>query len=137
MLPRIANQIGFNYSLSTDVGSDLPHIYIQSYLLRKEYLFLQGGDEFPSIVCVMSRRTSVLRRYRFRAYPTGGQEQSLARLFGCVRVVFNDVVAAREDAFKNSEPFLSSAELSRRLTESKRTTERAWLSEVSSVPLQQ
>ena len=79
----------------------------------------------------------MLKRYRFRAYPTGGQEVCLAQLFGCVRVVFNDIVAAREDAFKNSEPFLSSAELSRRLTVSKTTPERAWLNDVSATPLQQ
>src|SRR5690606_20097878 len=37
----------------------------------------------------------VLKRYRYRAYPTGGQGVALARTFGCVRVVFNDVIAAR------------------------------------------
>ena len=36
------------------------------------------------------------KRYSYRAYPTRGQQQSLARLFGCVRVVFNDVNEARE-----------------------------------------
>ena len=79
----------------------------------------------------------MLKRYRFRAYPTDGQERSLARLFGCVRVVFNDAVAARESAFKAGTAFPTKGQLSLQLTESKRTTERAWLSEVSSVPLQQ
>ncbi len=37
-------------------------------------------------------------RYRYRAYPTRGQEKSFARLLGCCRVVFNDAVAAREAA---------------------------------------
>lgn len=80
----------------------------------------------------------VLRRYRYRAYPTAGQVTALAQVFGCVRVVFNDVVAAREGARRDGEPFPTAGELSRRLvTEAKRTPERAWLSEVSSVPLQQ
>ena len=79
----------------------------------------------------VNRRTSVLKRYRFRAYPTGEQERSLARLFGCVRVVFNDAVAARESAFKAGTAFPTKGQLSLQLTESKRTTERAWLSEVS------
>ncbi|MFM9264567.1 helix-turn-helix domain-containing protein, partial [Tychonema sp. BBK16] len=28
-------------------------------------------------------------RYRYRIYPTDQQKQSLAQLFGCVRVVWN------------------------------------------------
>jgi len=80
----------------------------------------------------------VLKRYRFRAYPTVGQQRDVARLFGCVRVVFNDVVAARESAFKAGAAFPTTNELSRRLiTDAKHTPERAWLAEVSSVPLQQ
>ena len=79
----------------------------------------------------------VLKRYRFRAYLTVEQEKSCAQLFGCVRVVYNDVVAARENAFRNGEPFVSSSVLSHQLTVSKSTPERAWLAEVSSIPLQQ
>ena len=79
----------------------------------------------------------MLKRYRFRAYLTVGQEKSCAQLFGCVRVVYNDAVAARKNAFRNGEPFIPSAVLSRQLTMSKTTPERAWLADVSSVPLQQ
>ena len=32
-------------------------------------------------------------RYQFRFYPTNQQQQSLAQLFGCVRVVWNDALA--------------------------------------------
>ncbi len=53
-------------------------------------------------------------------------------------MVFNDAVAARRRAHAEGLPYPSSAELSRKLiTEAKRTEERAWLGEVSSVPLQQ
>ena len=77
------------------------------------------------------------KRFRYRAYPTPGQEVALARLFGCVRVVYNDVIATRETARRDGLPYPSRSEVSRRLTEAKRTPERAWLAEVSSVPLQQ
>ncbi|WP_224283241.1 RNA-guided endonuclease TnpB family protein, partial [Streptomyces sp. LS1784] len=76
-------------------------------------------------------------RYAFRVYPSAGQCASLARSFGCARVVFNDALRVREDARAAGLPFVTSAELSRRLTASKKTPERAWLGEVSSVVLQQ
>ncbi|MGQ0777229.1 MAG: zinc ribbon domain-containing protein [Pseudonocardiales bacterium] len=37
-------------------------------------------------------------RYNFRLYPTPGQRQSLAKAFGCARVVFNGGLAARREA---------------------------------------
>lgn len=81
---------------------------------------------------------SVFKRYKYRAYPTGDQTKNLARVFGCTRVVYNDVIAARETARRNGEPFPTAGELSKRLlTEAKRTPQRAWLAEVSSVALQQ
>ncbi|MFC4336324.1 RNA-guided endonuclease InsQ/TnpB family protein [Salininema proteolyticum] len=80
----------------------------------------------------------VFLRYRFRLYPTAPQRRALARTFGCVRVVFNDAVAARRDAFRSGSQYPTTPELDRRLiTEAKKTPERAWLSEVSTVPLQQ
>ncbi|MFD6190240.1 RNA-guided endonuclease InsQ/TnpB family protein [Streptomyces sp. NPDC060275] len=77
-------------------------------------------------------------RYAFRVYPDAGQRIALARAFGCARVVFNDAIRAREDARRVGLPFPTVAVLSRRLiTEAKQTAERAWLSEVSAVVLQQ
>ena len=75
-------------------------------------------------------------RYNFRVYPTTGQQIALARAFGCARVVYNDALAARMEAFEKGER-VSDAELSKRLTAAKATPERAWLGEVSSVVLQQ
>ncbi|WP_026732682.1 RNA-guided endonuclease InsQ/TnpB family protein [Fischerella sp. PCC 9605] len=72
-------------------------------------------------------------RYQYRFYPTDQQQQSLARLFGCVRVVWNDALAF----CKQSEKLPGYNKLSAMLTQSKKTDERKWLSEVSSVPLQQ
>src|SRR5260370_1765217 len=76
-------------------------------------------------------------RYNYRLYPTAGQRQALARAFGCARVVFNDALRARSEAHKAGLPYISGAELSARLTAAKATPERAWLSEVSAVALQQ
>ncbi|MEV6101376.1 transposase [Nocardia sp. NPDC051981] len=76
-------------------------------------------------------------RYNFRVYPTPGQRVALAQAFGCARVVYNDALAARETARRDGQPYIKDAELSKALTEAKGTPERAWLSEVSSVVLQQ
>jgi putative transposase len=77
-------------------------------------------------------------RYTYRVYPTAPQRLALARVFGCVRTVFNDAVAARRKAFSEGLPFPSTAVLDKLLiTAAKRTPERAWLAEVSTVPLQQ
>ena len=76
-------------------------------------------------------------RYSFRLYPTSGQQQSLARAFGCARVVFNDALRARQEALEAGLPYLTDAELSARLTTAKATPERAWLADVSAVVLQQ
>ncbi|KAB1986370.1 RNA-guided endonuclease InsQ/TnpB family protein [Streptomyces triticiradicis] len=77
-------------------------------------------------------------RYSFRLYPDAGQRTALARAFGCARVVFNDAVRVREDARRAGLVFPAAGELSRKLiTEAKRTKERCWLGEVSSVVLQQ
>ncbi|MFF4845378.1 RNA-guided endonuclease InsQ/TnpB family protein [Streptomyces collinus] len=76
-------------------------------------------------------------RYGFRLYPNGPQRSALAKAFGCARVVFNDALHVREDARTAGLAFVTSGELSKRLTASKKTPERAWLGEVSSVILQQ
>ena len=72
-------------------------------------------------------------RYQFRFYPTDQQQKSLAQLFGCVRVAWNDALAL----CKRSEKLPGFNALSAMLTQSKKTDERQWLKDVSSVPLQQ
>jgi putative transposase len=72
-------------------------------------------------------------RYKFRFYPTDQQRQSLAQLFGCVRVVWNDALAFS----KASEKYPGYNQLSSTLTLIKKTEAREWLKDVSSVPLQQ
>ncbi|KFG09494.1 transposase [Streptomyces scabiei] len=76
-------------------------------------------------------------RYSFRLYPSAGQRTALVRAFGCARVVFNDALRVREEAHVAGLPFVTSAELSKRLAAVKKTPERVWLGEVSAVILQQ
>jgi putative transposase len=71
-------------------------------------------------------------RFQYRFYPTTQQRQSLAQLFGCVRVVWNDALTQSK-----SGKYPGYNTLSKSLTLSKNTEERAWLKDVSSVPLQQ
>ncbi len=73
-------------------------------------------------------------RYQYRFYPSDQQRQSLARLFGCVRVVWNDALAI----CKQSEKLPSNNDLQKLvITQAKKKVERQWLSEVSNIPLQQ
>ena len=104
---------------------------------------MQDDDTVPVsadvLVSVYSNKYSVFvqLRYSFRLYPSPGQQQAVARAFGCARVVFNDALAACRDAHQAGRPYPTDAELSVRLTASKATPQRAWLGEVSSVVLQQ
>jgi transposase len=77
-------------------------------------------------------------RYRYRIEPTKRQQQALAQAFGCARVVYNDGLLLREDAYRAGLPFIPDTELLRLVTtKAKKTPERRWLSEVSAVVLQQ
>ena len=70
-------------------------------------------------------------RYRYRLYPASGQQQMLARTFGCARVVYNDCLRVRDEAYAAGEK-ISDTEVQRRVvTLAKQTPGRAWLGEVS------
>ena len=79
----------------------------------------------------------VRRAYRYRFYPSPEQEAELRRTFGCVRLVYNRALEARTTAWYTEQRRVSYVETSALLTAWKRTPELAFLSEVSSVPLQQ
>ena len=73
-------------------------------------------------------------RYQFRFYPTDQQQQALAQLFGCVRVVWNDALAL----CKQSDKLPSNNDLQKLvITQAKKTDARSWLADVSNIPLQQ
>jgi putative transposase len=76
-------------------------------------------------------------RYRYRIYPTPGQQQALARVFGCARVVYNDCLRIRDECHARGEK-ISDSEVQRRvITLAKATQQRSWLGEVASVALVQ
>jgi putative transposase len=80
---------------------------------------------------------SMQLRYSYRLDPAPRHRAAFGKAFGCARVAFNDGLAAREAAHAAGLPYVTNAELSARLTAAKKTPERAWLNEVSSVVLQQ
>jgi putative transposase len=94
-----------------------------------------GGCAHP-----VGQHTTVIivqARYRYRIEPDQVQRQWLARTFGCVRVVFNDAIRCREEAYQAGEK-ITPTEIQRRvITRAKTTEARAWLSEVASVALVQ
>jgi putative transposase len=75
--------------------------------------------------------------YRCRAYPDEQQQAVLNRAFGCVRVVWNRTLAARHARWHAGRAGTSYAETDRALTAMKKDPDLAFLSDVSSVPLQQ
>jgi Helix-turn-helix domain len=92
---------------------------------------------FPSVTHKTKYAVRVQLRYNYRLDPATGQRAALGKAFGCARVVFNDGLAARQEAHEAGLPYLTDAELSAWLTAAKATPERAWLGEVSAVVLQQ
>jgi putative transposase len=88
------------------------------------------------------RRVSVVsvkqkRAYRYRFYPTPEQDAILAQTFGCARYVHNWALRLRTDAYYVRHERIGYHKASAALTALKRQPETAWLTEVSSVPLQQ
>ncbi len=80
---------------------------------------------------------SVRTAYRCRAYPDAAQQAVLNRTFGCVRVVWNCILAARQERYATQRTGTSYGQASAALTAMKKDPQRAWLNEVSCVPLQQ
>lgn len=79
----------------------------------------------------------VKRAYKFRFYPTEQQASVLGRTMGCARYVWNWALAERTRAYRTEGRSVGYHDLSSQLTALKKTPSAAFLSEVSSVPLQQ
>ncbi len=79
----------------------------------------------------------VKRAFKYRFYPTDEQAAELSRTFGCVRLVYNKALEDRTRAWYGEQRRVSYVQSSAALTEWKKTGELAFLTEVSSVPLQQ
>ncbi|MET9891097.1 RNA-guided endonuclease TnpB family protein [Streptomyces sp. NPDC006465] len=85
----------------------------------------------------MTTHAHVKRAFKFRFYPTDAQAAELSRTFGCVRKVYNLALEARTAAWYRRRERVNYNATSSMLTAWKKTEELAYLSEVSSVPLQQ
>lgn len=75
--------------------------------------------------------------YKCRAYPDPEQAALLSRTFGCLRLVWNKTLAERHRRWHTDGRSTSYKETDAALTGWKKTRDLAFLSEVSSVPLQQ
>lgn len=75
--------------------------------------------------------------YKYRVYPTKEQRRFLAQTFGCARYVWNWALEHRTDAYHDEGESLGFADMCRKLTQLKRDEEHEWLSDPSSVVLQQ
>ncbi len=75
--------------------------------------------------------------YKCRAYPAPEQASVLNRTFGCVRVVWNRILAWRHQRYYSEQARTNFTQASACLTAMKRDPDLAWLTQVSSVPLQQ
>lgn len=79
----------------------------------------------------------MLTKWRFRIEPHTAQRSLLARTFGCVRFVYNYFLRVRKDAYEQRGDSIWFSQTIRMLTVLKKQKATAFLTEVSSVPLQQ
>jgi putative transposase len=77
-------------------------------------------------------------RYRFRVYPDAVQKDALSRIFGCVRVVFNDHLALNAHrVFGPRKKYIGYYKSqSMLISKAKKTVEREWLTDAPSHALQ-
>ena len=74
--------------------------------------------------------------YKIRLYPNNSQKEFLVRQFGCCRLVYNYMLALKQNAFKEGTKY-SKFDLIKQLTILKHREEYLFLSEVYNAPLQQ
>src|SRR5690348_2559199 len=79
----------------------------------------------------------VTRSYRIRAYPNGAQRRLLGRWFGATRWLWNTALGIRSEGYRACGLRLAGNDLSRWLTQWKRTTGHEWLAEVPATMLTQ
>ncbi len=79
----------------------------------------------------------VQKAFKYRFFPTVDQAAQLAKTFGCARYVYNRALDFRTSAWRHEKKSVDYHITSAKLTEWKKEPEKAFLSEVSSVVLQQ
>jgi putative transposase len=81
--------------------------------------------------------TIVTCSYRIRAYPNGAPRRLLARWFGAARWLWNTALEIRSEAYGTCGLTLTGNDISRWLTQWKRTAGHQWLAEVPATCLTQ
>jgi putative transposase len=81
--------------------------------------------------------STITRSYRIRAYPNGGQRRLLDRWFGASRWLWNTALGIRSEAYRVCGLTLTGNDLSRWLTQWKRTAGHEWLAAVPATCLTQ
>lgn len=81
-------------------------------------------------------REKVNKAYKFRIYPDEAQKVFFAKHFGCVRFVYNHLLATRSNAYKNDGVSISGMECKKLIPALKKQVEYVWLKEVNSQSLQ-
>src|SRR5215831_3893845 len=79
----------------------------------------------------------IQKAFKYRFFPTDEQAAQLARTFGCARYVYNQALDYRSKAWQQEKKSIGYHDTALKLTEWKRESQKAFLSEVSSVVLQQ
>jgi putative transposase len=79
----------------------------------------------------------VQKAFYYRFFPTDAQAAQLGRTFGCARFVYNQALEFRSQAWQQEKESVGYHETALKLTQWKKEPEKAFLSEVSSVVLQQ
>jgi putative transposase len=77
------------------------------------------------------------KAFKYRFFPTDEQAAQLAHTFGCARYVYNQALEFRTTAWQQEKKSVGYHQTASKLTEWKKEPDRAFLSEVSSVVLQQ
>ena len=73
-------------------------------------------------------------RFKYRIYPRPVKKYRLAKLFGCARVVWNDILACCQEKYSLKEKKPTNSKLQKLfITQAKKTEDREWLSEVSPI----
>ena len=79
----------------------------------------------------------VQKAFKYRFFPSDEQAAQLARTFGCARYVYNQALEFRSKSWQQENKSVGYHETASKLTEWKKEPEKDFLSEVSSVVLQQ
>ena len=76
------------------------------------------------------------KAFRYRLYPDREQREAVARIFGCVRFVYNFFLAMRKQEYQLNYANVSYNRCSEELTMLKRDPDHLWLNEADSTALQ-